>query len=129
MKHRKTDQTKLPLQKSYSLAFKRKVVGEVESGKLTKDGARRKYDIGGKTTVLNWCRKYGKNSRKDYHVMVTTKKEIEEKESDKERIRELEKALADAHLKLHAHEIMLDIAKKEFGLDIRKKLGTKLPKK
>jgi transposase-like protein len=38
--------------KRYSTAFARKVVWEVETGKLSVQQARRPYDIGGGSTVL-----------------------------------------------------------------------------
>ena len=115
--------------KVYSLVFKRMVVAEVESGRLTKTEAREKYNIGGKSRVLEWCRKYGKNSKNDNYMRDDKERKSEESEQDKQRIRDLEAALADAHLRLRAQEIMMDIAKKELGVDIRKKSGTKLPKK
>lgn len=41
----------------YPMSFKLSVVREVESGKLSINGAMRKYGIQGGVTVLNWCRK------------------------------------------------------------------------
>ena len=41
---------------------------------------------------------------------------------DKEALKE---ALRQAHLKIELQDLMLDIASKEFGVDIRKKSGTK----
>jgi transposase-like protein len=41
----------------YSDEFKKTVVREVLDG-LSKDGASRKYGIGGHTTVLRWIRQY-----------------------------------------------------------------------
>ncbi len=43
----------------YSESFKIHVVSEVESGKLSKCAANRKYGILGHSTILKWCRKYG----------------------------------------------------------------------
>lgn len=43
-------------------------------------------------------------------------------------INELKKALRDARLKIELQELMLDIASKELGVDIRKKSGTKQSK-
>ena len=43
----------------------------------------------------------------------------------KKRIAELEKQLKDAELKAIAFSTMVDIAEKEFGIPIRKKLNTK----
>ena len=42
----------VPLMKSYSEAFKRKVVMEVENGLLSKDGAKYRYGIVGNSQVL-----------------------------------------------------------------------------
>jgi hypothetical protein len=42
--------------KHYSELFKINVVREVENGLLSKEAARRKYGIRGKTAVLYWCR-------------------------------------------------------------------------
>jgi len=44
----------------YSESFKRSVVKEYESGILNKDQIKSKYGIGGNSSVLDWCRKYGK---------------------------------------------------------------------
>lgn len=131
MRYKDSEDTISPRQKVYSYAFKKKVVEEVESGLITKTYARRKYNIGGKSTVLGWCRRYGKFHKKEDKLMAKIKNKDSDIQNnkDKEKIKELESALADAHLKLYAHEKMLEIAKRDFGFDIRKKLGSKLPKK
>ncbi len=46
-------------QKDYSMNFKLSVVQEVEKGQLTYQQAQKKYGIQGKSTVLEWLRKYG----------------------------------------------------------------------
>ena len=46
-------------QKDYSMSFKLEVVREIESGELSTTGARRKYGIQARSTVVNWLRKYG----------------------------------------------------------------------
>ena len=42
----------------YSDEFKQAVVDEVLSGHISKDEARRRYGIKGKSAVLNWLRKF-----------------------------------------------------------------------
>ena len=44
----------------YSLAFKQKVVSEIESGKFRLSQVRKIYDITGAHTLYNWLRKLGK---------------------------------------------------------------------
>lgn len=46
-------------QKDYSMSFKLAVVSEVEAGLISVAGAKYKYGIQGRSTVLNWLRKYG----------------------------------------------------------------------
>jgi transposase len=50
----------VPESERYSKAFRRQVVQEFELGGITKEGLKRKYQIGGKSTVLQRCRKYGR---------------------------------------------------------------------
>jgi len=42
----------------YSESFKLRVVLEVLSGSITKEGARLRYRIGGNSTILEWMRSY-----------------------------------------------------------------------
>ena len=46
-------------QKDYSLSFKLGLVEEIEKGELSVTGAKRKYGIQGRSTVVKWLRKYG----------------------------------------------------------------------
>ena len=83
----------------YSEAFKLKIVNEVETGKLSNiSEARSRYGITGCDTVQNWIRKYGKNHLLSKVVKVQKADEYNELKKQKTRIRQLEKALADAHL-------------------------------
>ena len=45
-------------QRNYSLPFKLAVMGEVGRGELSYQQAQRRYVILGRSTVLNWCRRY-----------------------------------------------------------------------
>lgn len=47
-------------QRDYSLAFKLSVVDQVEKGELTYQQAQERYGIQGRSTVLVWLRKHGR---------------------------------------------------------------------
>ncbi|MGM7284922.1 IS3 family transposase, partial [Pseudomonas guariconensis] len=47
-------------QRDYSLTFKLAVVDQVEKGELTCTQAQERYGIQGKSTVLVWLRKHGR---------------------------------------------------------------------
>jgi transposase-like protein len=103
-------------QSKYSVAFKKAVVADYERGLLNKDQIRAKYGIGGNSRVLEWCRKYGK-----LHYPKTGALGRPMKDPQKQRIKDLEKQLADAKLKLIAYEKLIEIAEKEEGISILKK--------
>lgn len=110
----------------YPESFRLKVVKEVESGLYSKDEIRRKYGIGGKTTILYWCRKYG---RKDYPYMPESKRKSVKTMDDKDnRIAELEAKLARQELAIDALEALIDVANEMYGTDLKKKVGTKRSK-
>jgi ribosome-binding protein aMBF1 (putative translation factor) len=87
----------------------------------------------------NLAEKYGIN-RTDIHRIVMSKmsKNIQKprlppqaekaEASLPDDVNELKKALRDARLTIELQELMLDIASKELGVDIRKKSGTKQSK-
>jgi len=113
--------------KHYSESFKISVVREVENGLLSKDAARRKYGIRGKSAVLYWCRKYG---QEEYPVMPVKKgnKSLTPDEKD-QRIAELEAKLSHAKLSIDALESLIEVANEIYGIDLKKKVGIKRRKK
>lgn len=107
-------------QNKYSEAFKRAVVCEYERGNLNKDQIQVKYGIGGNSRVLEWCRKYGK-----LHYPKAGALGRPMKAPQKQRIKDLEKQLPDAKLKLIAYEKLIEITEKEEGISILKKVEAK----
>lgn len=103
----------------YSEAFKRQVVGELERGKHggSPSGASRAYGINGATTVSTWVRKYGREDLLAKRVRIETMKERDELKEARKRIRELEAAVADAHIDSCLGKAYLEIACGRIGVD------------
>jgi transposase len=100
----------------YSEAFKHQVVSELESGKFSGPyAASQAYGIGGTMTVMGWLRKYGREDLMPKRITITTMTEQDEKKALQKRVRELEKALADTHMKELLGEAYLEIACKRLG--------------
>jgi transposase len=99
----------------YSESFKRRVVSEIEGGKLSIVEATREYGTT-KTAVKRWLQDYGKYRPKQSIVEVVMKDE-------REKIAELEKALAEAHLKIRLYDKMIELAEKDHKLDLKKSIG------
>jgi transposase len=114
----------------YSEAFKLQVVGELEAGKFTGPfAATRAYGIRGSATVTRWLRKYGRSDLMPRKITISTMKEQDEKKALQRRVRELEKALADTHMKELLGSKYLEIACERLGTDVgdfKKKAVTKL---
>jgi len=103
-------------QMSFSPEVKRAIVEELESGQISlREAASR-----GHTTVNHvqlWLKEYGKYQPKRDIVEVIMK-------SEEERIAALEKALAEAHLKLLVQEKIIELASKKYKVDLKKTFGS-----
>jgi transposase-like protein len=105
----------------YSEAFKRKVVAEFEQGYYSKNQLQRKYGIGGKSRLLQWCRIYGK-----FAYDLSEQKGRPMKDPQKQRIKELEKKLKDAELKLLVYDKLIEVTNRELDQDVIKKIEAEL---
>jgi len=103
----------------YSEAFKRQVVKELQRGKFTSiSAANRAYGIRGGSTISHWIRKYGNDGILPKKVKVETLKERDELKEARKRIRQLEAALADAHIDSSLGDSYLKIACERLGIDV-----------
>lgn len=109
----------------YSEAFKRQVVDEIERGKYASPfKARRAYKIPGSGTVERWVRKYGREYLLPKIMRVESLKERDEIKESRKRIKDLEAALADAHIDCCLGNAFLEIACERIGTsmeDFKKK--------
>lgn len=105
-------------QRDYTLGFKLAVVEQVEKGDFTYKQAQQHYGIQGRSTVLTWLRKHGKL---DWSKPISLPDMPKSKETPAQKIKRLEKELADLQLKNDIMEGMVDIMDNEYGAGIRKK--------
>ena len=108
----------------YSEAFKQKVVNEIEKGILTLPEAKRLYDIGGAETIQKWIKKLGKTHLLNKVIYVKMKDEPEKVKELEKKKRELESALAQAHLKIITLESSLKVLEENSGVKLKKKTDT-----
>ena len=106
------------VQVRYSMAFKRQVVGELESGRFRSlEEARSHYGIGGSETVRRWLQQFGRNHLIPKVVRVEKPDEASEIRQLKQENRRLREALGEAHLKSVLDASFLKIACKRLGED------------
>lgn len=121
----------MELKNQFSKAFKIKVIEEVLSGEISKEQARKKYSIKGKSAILNWMRKfeYAIDKPSIKHIIPMKCSEDLSEEQLKKRVKELERALEDAQIKAEIYSRAIDIAEKTFKIKIRKKPSSNQSKK
>ena len=114
-------------QKDYTMSFKLTVVQEVETGQLTYKQAQRKYGIQGKSTVLEWLRKYGNfdwENQTPHSMSKTPEQKLLELEQKvrllEKQNKRLEYQAKQSDKKAIIFDMMIDIAEKEYNISIRK---------
>lgn len=112
----------------YSEAFKMQVVRELEQGRYRSPWeAGRAYGVKGTKTVAYWVRQLGKDHILRKVVRVMKADEQTEVKALRKRVRELERALADAHLDLKLEAAYVELACEAAGVqdvtEFKKKHG------
>ena len=93
------------------------VVRELEERDLPFEHVRRRYGILGIYTVQRWVQKYGNGSR-GKRIRVEKPEEISETERLRQRVRRLERALADANIDLALERAYTELACERAGLEV-----------
>jgi transposase len=111
---------------SISNLEKRKIIGQIERGQLTKNEVQKLYNIKSVSTINEWIRQ-----SKVEKCILTDGNQEDMKNTNKISLENAEleistsKALEEARLKIEALNTLIDVAEQEFKINIRKKSGTK----
>ena len=108
-------------------SFKLEIVQEIEQGFLTRSQARDKYGIQAGSTITRWLKKYG-NFDWQQQIPTTMSKTPEQRILELEqqvKLLEKQKARAEylaerADKKVILFDMMVDMAEKEYNIDVRK---------
>jgi hypothetical protein len=120
-------QERFPREKNeFSIAHRRWLVREIESGRMTKKEALERFDFQVKdpdSLLRYWHKLYAPQIVVSLPVM--TEKERHKLQSLQKRVSELEKQLQDAQMKNIALETLIDVAEEQLHVPIRKKAGAR----
>lgn len=117
-------------QRDYTLAFKHTIVDQVERGEISYKDAQRRYGIQGRSTVLVWLRRYG---RQDWSggtpaTYVVRTAMPHRPLSPDQRIKELESQLVqaqqrerEAEQKAQFFKAVVEVLEKDHGVSLVKK--------
>ena len=106
----------------YAESLKIAVARDYLTGNLSYSQVAKKYLLKNEEVVRYFVRWYNQHYDKELSVLNISPPSGNSPPLD---VRNLEQELADANLKIAALEIMIEIAEKDLGIDIRKKRGTK----
>jgi transposase-like protein len=114
-------------QRDYSMSLKLQIVSEIEKGNISITQTRKQYGIQSHATVLNWLRKFGNfdwENQTPTQMAKTPEQKIMELEAQV-KLLEKQKALLErqafvADKKAILFDMMIDLAEKEYRIDIRK---------
>ena len=114
-------------QKDYTMSFKLQVVQEIEQGRISTYEVCRKYGIQSRSTIVGWLRKFGNfdwENQTPSNMPKSPEQKIMELEA-KVRLLEKQKTFLEqqtfvADKKAIIFDMMIDIAEKEYQIDIRK---------
>jgi transposase-like protein len=110
-------------QRRFSEEYKKSIVREFERGKFTVLELSHLHHVHFQT-VYNWIYRYSKSNNSSVHI-VEMKSSSTKKVKDLEaRIKELERIVGQKQMNIDFLEKMIEIAKDEMGIDIKKNFST-----
>lgn len=112
-------------QRHFSEDFKKKKVRELEKNITSITDICRTYSVS-RTSIYNWVYKYSVMAKKQLKQVVEAKSDTQRIRALEDRIKELERIVGQKQLLLEFKDKMIEIAEATYGVDIKKKLSSKL---
>jgi len=109
----------------FSEDFKKGKVKELERNLSTVSDICKTYSVS-KTSVYKWIYKYSVMAKKQVKQVVEAKSDTQRIRALEEKIKELERIVGQKQLLLEFKDKMIEIAEADYGIDIKKKVGSKL---
>ena len=107
----------------YSEDFRLKIVKFYESGKHTVRELEKIYDISN-PTIYKWIYKYSTYNKKSIKVVELKDSQMHKLKELQSRIAELERALGQKQMNIDYLEKMIELAKEQYDIDIKKNSNT-----
>lgn len=104
--------------------FKRKKVSEIERNLSRVSDVCREYQVT-PAAVYKWIYKYSRMRKKSVKQVVEARSDSKKISALKEQVKELERIIGEKQIKLDFQEKMIELAEKEYSIDIKKKFSGK----
>jgi len=115
---------KLNKRREFSEQIKRKVVKDFRSGSYTAKELAALYHCA-ERTIYRWIHKYSPADSPSVNVVEMSKSTDQKVKDLQKKIADLERALGQKQIKLDFYEKMLELAKQEYDLDLKKNSSSK----
>lgn len=109
--------------RKYSDEFKKEIVSLFESGKFSVCQLEKLYSIGN-PTIYNWIYKFSTFNEKGIRVVEMKESSLSKLKELEKKVKELEQIVGQKQIKIDYLEKMIDIAKDELQVDIKKNFNT-----
>ncbi len=119
----KANKRKIRKRLRYTENFKRSIVKSFESGEFSVYELERLHGVCN-ATIYSWIYKYSTFNEKGYRVIehqMSSSKKIKELE---QKIKDLEQKVGQKQIMIDYLETMMEVAKDELDIDIKKNFGT-----
>lgn len=108
----------------FSESFRKKKVQEIEKNLVTVSEICKEYQVS-RTTIYRWIYKYSSMRKKQERQVVETKSDTIKTKHLQSRIKELEQIVGQKQILIDFKEKMIELAEEQYGIDIKKKYGSK----
>jgi transposase len=107
----------------FSESFRKKKVREIERNLTTVKEVSKEYEVS-TTAVYKWLHRYSKLYQRQVRQVVEPMSDTRKIKALQDKIKELEQVVGQKQIKLEFYEKMMDLAEQEYGIPIKKKLGS-----
>ncbi|ASV10460.1 transposase [Leptospira santarosai] len=108
----------------FSEPLKRQIVNDIEMKVTTIAEVSREYTVT-RNAIYKWIYSYSKNRKKGVRTVIEENSVSTKLEMLKSKIKELESVIGQKQMKIDFQEKMIDLAEKEYCVDIKKNFGSK----
>lgn len=109
--------------RKFSDDFKFKIVQEYEQGKMSVLELEKCYQVSN-SLIYRWIYQYSSYNKKSIQVVELKDSQMSRIKELEERIKELERAVGQKQMQVDYLEKMIEIAKQEYNIDIKKNSNT-----
>jgi len=119
------EQERVLYNRYFSEDFKKGKIKELEHNLVSISDICKTYSVS-RTSVYRWIYKYSIMAKKNVKQIVEAKSDTKKIRMLEERIKELERIVGQKQLLIEFKDKMIEIAETTYGVDIKKKVGSKL---